>query len=259
MSANRPDFRRMVLALSHSRPDTRCIDALGELAEMLHLEVEGALLEDPGLRGLPGHAFVRELRSLGAGWQPLDPARLAAEMEQAADAMRRRLAAVFERRRLKARFETVREGAAGFVRSLLQPSDILVLIAPADPADLVSPHFATLADLAFAAAPTILMVPPRVVRTHGPVVALAAGPDDASVAAATAIATAAKEHVLVLETEALPPGRAGLDPARLASRLAGVNERLVVASRGLADGATLAATAALLGVPLLLIDGRRDA
>lgn len=256
MNANRPEFRRMVLALTHSRLDTRGIDVLSELAEMLQLEIEGALLEDPGLRGLPGHAFVRELRPLGAGWQPLDPLRLAAEMEQAAEAMRRRLAAVFERRRLKARFETVRDGAQALMRSLVQAHDILVLIAPADPAELVSPHFATLAELAFADAPTMLLVPSRVLRTRGPVVALAAGPDDTSVAVAAAIAAAVNEPLLVLEGAMLPRSQAGLDPPRIAAQLTGVNERLVVAARGLADSTTFAAISALLGAPVLVTDGR---
>ncbi|HET9903132.1 MAG TPA: hypothetical protein VFQ27_05465 [Xanthobacteraceae bacterium] len=277
MSGRRLDLTRMVLALSQGGHDRERMDAIGELAELLHLEIQGLLFEDPGLRALAGHTFARELRTIGPAWSPVEATRLAEEMEGAAEALRRRFFGIFGRRRLKTHFEVARQSAAAAFGTL-RPGDVLVLVEPVDPVELACSHLAPLPESAETAG-AVLIVPAPLVRRRGPVVAIAAESGDSSIELALTIAAAAGERLIVLSppardaeraasaaerslmpvaVEEIPFEVARARPADIASRLAGVNERLIVASRTRLDRTIGAAAASLLRVPVLLTGNTSD-
>jgi len=121
-----------------------------------------------------------------------------------------------------------------------------------------------------------MLVPPHIARTKGSVVAIAASSGDPSIPAAAAIAFAAKEELIIIETDGLyadyprirrladdtglvikrmaAPNVRLADPAARAQAFRQITERLVVVTRdALAEGATSAISAARR-VPVLVVE-----
>lgn len=244
MSAN--DFKRMILGLPHSAADYEGIETAAALAETLGIDLLAALIEDAGLAGLAGHPYARELRPLGAGWQPVDAARLAQELQQAADTARLRFFERLRTRNIGKQFQVNRGTATQVITSLVQPTDIVVLFEPKRAAERIAQQAADLTEAAFSAASAVMIVPCHVARGHGPIVALAAGPSDKSIRTGAAIASAAKERLIVLNasgesvaadldlaarkvpTEERIVRQPLTDPRSVAAILASINERLLV-------------------------------
>ena len=263
-------FKRMVLGLPHSVGDYGGIDTAAVMAETLGLDLLAAFIEDPGLLGLADRPLARELRPLGAGWQPVDAARLSQEVQQATAAARRHFFDRVRTRNVAKQFHIARGPAAEMIASLVQPTDILVLLEPRHPADRITRQVADLVEAAFLRASTILVVPCRITRSHGPVVAFAAKPDDASIETAAAVASAAKEHLIVLnasgrrlsaaegalsrnvpiEERMMPEPLA--DAAAIVSALASINERLLVTPFTPFQYGDLQRIASLRGIPVLV-------
>jgi hypothetical protein len=123
----------------------------------------------------------------------------------------------------------------------------------------------------------VLLVPDRIARHAGAIVAIAAEPDDPSIEAAKAIAVAAKEDLIVIETfrttdrehsSATYPttegwgsrisvadgGRAHL--SRVWSALHHLQERLVVVTRS--DDYSPSSITSMRHVPILIVEPRND-
>jgi hypothetical protein len=244
MSAN--DFKRMVLGLPHSAADYEGIETAAVLAETLGIDLLATLIEDDGLLGLASHPYARELRPLGAGWQPVDAARLAQELRHAADTARLRFFERLRTRNIGKQFQVNRGTATQVITSLVQPTDIVVLFEPKHAAERIAQQAADLTEAAFSTASAVMIVPCHVARGHGPIVALAAGPSDRSIKTGAAIASATKERLIVLnasgESLAADPDLAArnvhieerivreplADPRSVAAILASINERLLV-------------------------------
>jgi len=274
---NTSDFKRMVLGLPHSAADYEGIETAAVLAETLGLDLLAALIEDAGLLGLAGQPYARELRPLGAGWQPVDAVRFGQELQQAADAMRLRFFERLRARNVRKRFQISRGTAAQVIGSLVQPTDIVVLFESRHPAERIAQQTADLVEAAFATASTIMIVPCHIARRYGPVVVLAAAPDDVNVRIAAAIASAAKEHLVVLNLsgrsltigdevlarsvhiEEITVHESLADPRAIAAVLAGINERLLVAPLAPFQRRALQAIASLRGVPVLITDSKSGA
>jgi hypothetical protein len=268
------NFKRMVLGLPHSAADYEGIDAAAALAETLGLDLLAALIEDAGLLGLAGQPYARELRPLGAGWQPVDAVRLGQELQRAADAARQRFFERLRGRNVGKQFQVSRGTATQVIASLVRPTDIVVLFEAKHPAERIIQQSADLAEAAFANASAIMVVPCHIVRGHGPIVALAATPDDPSVRAGLAVASATKEHLIVLNAsgQGLALGKAAsahgihveerpvheplVDLRTVAAMLASVKERLLVTPLALFARKDLEKLASLCGVPILVTESK---
>jgi hypothetical protein len=271
---NTTDFTRMVLGLPHSTADYEGIEAAAALAETLGLDLLAALIEDAGLLGLAGQPYARELRALGAGWQPIDAAQLDQELQRAADAARLRFFDKLRARNVAKQFQVSRGTAAQVITSLVRPTDIVVLFESKHPAERIAQQTTDLAEAAFAAASAVMVVPCRIARGHGPIVALAVGPDDSSVRTAVAIAAAAKEHLIVLNASgrSLAIGDEAFarnvhieertirepvaDARNLAAMLASINERILVTPLSPFTHGDLERVASLCGVPVLVVESK---
>ena len=121
-----------------------------------------------------------------------------------------------------------------------------------------------------------MLVPPHIVRTKGPIVAIAASPDDPSIHTAAAIAIAAKEelvivdaceaaiddsHIYALASELDLPIKhviAGKilrsHPAALLPAFRQLQERLVVMTRGVFAYEVASTTASVRQVPMLIVE-----
>jgi hypothetical protein len=275
MAVGPHQFKRIVLGLQPSAPD-RTLRLAVELADLLQLELLGLFLEDTGLHDLARIPFAREFRPLGGGWHPIDLDRLSRDLDLAARATERMFADAAKRLPTKSQFEVIRGRITETIAAVSRSGDIVMIAEPASPAERATQQFAWLIAAAFRSAAAVMLVPTRIARTTGPVVAIAAAPDDPSIDAGAAFAAAAKEELVVVATyedaaedQRLRATAAGTgltirhvaagalplsDPAVLMRGLHHVRERLVLVTRGVLAEEVASTIAATRQVPVLVIE-----
>lgn len=269
MSSRR--FKRMVVGLPQGMGNRSAVQAALDLAEFLQIEFLAAFIADAALLDLAGFPATRELRILDQKWQPLDVGRISREVEDAAKIARRRFDESVRSRTIKTSFDVL--NGAGMMASLVEAGDIVTIIEPSHPGESITQQFTTLLNAAFEAPAAILVVPRHILRSSGPVMALASKPKDASIRVALEIAAALKERLIVVAPAGtlLPPeiiaeaGQLGVAVEQLAGNATGARgavpllslfpskERLRVIARRLM-GAAPDLFSMLQGVPLLEVD-----
>ncbi|MGB9117955.1 MAG: hypothetical protein WCC91_22260 [Bradyrhizobium sp.] len=275
MSKEPHSFRRLVLGLQPGAHD-RTMRLAVELADLLHLDLLGLFLEDTSLRDLAGIPFSREFRPLGGGWHMIDLDRLSRDFELAARSIERKFMGAAKRLPTGYQFEVARGPIAKTFASVSRRDDIVMIVEPRSPAEQATHQFSWLLESAFRSAAAVMLVPPHIVRTKGPVAAIVTSSDDPSLHVAAAIALAAKEELVIIEADgrnAEDPGirklaadtglpikriaAAGIglaDPAACALAFRQSQERLIVMTRSaFADGAA-SAIAAARRVPVLIVE-----
>jgi hypothetical protein len=279
MAAQPHIFKRLVLRLEPSSPD-RALQLAVELAELLHLELLGLFLEDPSLRHLAAIPFVRELRPLGGGWRPIDLDELNHDLEVALRSAERLFVEAAKDLRTRHQFGVIHEAAAQAIASISRSGDIVMLTQPSTLAGRATQQFSWPLDAAFRSAAAVMVVPARIARIAGPIVALAIAPDDPSIRAAADIAIAAKEDLLIVhahERKGDDPGAQKLaagtglaikhaftgkaslsDPVACVEAFRHVEERLVVTTRGILAPELALSIASSRRVPVLAIASRVD-
>ena len=275
MSASRIGFKRMVVGLPQSVANHTAMNATADLAEFLHIDFLGTFVADPSLRALAGLSSVREWRDLDQGWQAIDTAQIERDIEFAISLARRNFAESVGSRRLKTSFDVITGPRA--MSSLIRAGDIVAIIEPTHPGERITRQFIGLLNAAFDTAAAILVVPKRIVRLTGSIMAIAAGPEDESIRVALDIATAVKERLIIvtlggapLSSEILADAeRSGVPIERIVANGAAAytlaltkssslsKERLRVAARNQLPGDALRVFSALHGVPWLLIEPDR--
>ncbi len=268
-------FKRVVLGLRPSVPD-RAMQLAVELADLLHLELLGLFLEDTGLRHLAAIPFARELRLLGGGWHPIDLDQLSRDLELAARSMERMFADAAKGLPTRYQFEVIRTPTAEAIASVSRTGDIVMIMEPLSPAEQATQQFSHLMEAAFRSAGAVMLVPTRIARATGPIVAIAAARDDPSIESAAAIAMATEEALVIVEASegaADDPRVArlaadtglrvkrivvgnvpALSPSVLLSAFRELRERLVIISRGALDREVALTMASARRVPVLVIE-----
>jgi len=274
MAAQSHMFKRLVLGLEPTAPD-RMMRLAAELAELLHLELVGLFLEDPSLRDLAAIPFAREFRLLGGDWRPIELERLTDELELAVRSAERQFVDAVKDLTTRCQFKVIREAAAQAIASISQSGDIIVIAEPATPVGRVTQQFYWLLDAAFQSAAAVMLVPASIARVAGPVVAIAVKPDDPSIPTAATIAIAAREDLVIVHThegKSNDPdirkladetgltikhaftGKIPLsDPAACAHAFHQVQERLIVAVRGVLAPELALSIASSRRIPVLII------
>jgi len=267
-------FKRAVLGL-HARAPDRALQVAVKMADLLQLELLGLFIDDSSLHALANISFAREYHMLSGAWQPMDPRQLARDMELAARSADRALAEAAGRLGIRSRFEVIQGSAAETIASISGHDDIIIIIEPASLAERNTQQYAWLVDAAFRSAAAVMLMPTRTARSAGPVVAVAASPDDRSVAVAAAFAAAANENLIIIEQyEGAAPGAgaqmlaAGGEfavkrlPVRsvpfsgvsgLSAALGPLQERLVVVSSGIVEQNVIETIVSAHRVPVLVI------
>jgi len=251
MTGHPADFKRMVLGLPHSTKDYPSVAFTAELAELLGVDLVGVFAEDEGLLHLAALPCVREFRSLGEGWHRVDAGQLErGSIQAAADAHRLFLEAA-KTLRVGTRFDHAKGQISDAIGSQSTSEDIIVVIEPRNPAERVTYQFRQLMDVALTAQAAALLVPSRISRRKGPIVAVATGEHDPSIQAALRVAKSVQERLLIvtpadtdqatltqLAAESgvavdrrILPGE-GLGTLEMTSILGRTEERLVVLNRG---------------------------
>jgi hypothetical protein len=266
-------FKRLVLGLQPSAPD-RIMQLAADLAEVLDLELLGLFLEDSSLRDLAGIPFAREFSPLGGGWRAMDVDRLTHELEVAAHSTERMFTDAVKRLPIKCEFEVIRGPIADIIASVSRTGDIVMILEPANAAERATQQFSWLIEGAFQSAAAVMLVPSRIVRTAGPIVAIATGQDDPSIHAAAAIAKATKENLVIAEANdhngddaaiRRLAAETGVSVKRIpadnqpvsgawAQTLHALRERLVVMTRGPLAYEAASSIASARHVPVLVIE-----
>ncbi|MDJ1158075.1 hypothetical protein QNA08_07485 [Chelatococcus sp. SYSU_G07232] len=274
MTGASPQFRRIVLELHRSGYDPTTVQLAVELAELMHLDLFGRFIDDPGIVSLAGLPFAREFRVLECEWHVLDSEGVTRSRDLAIAAAQRLFAKAARTSTATCHFEIVHETAAGAARAGVRAEDILVVSQATGAAGRAAEPLPLAVDAAFRTAAGVLIVPGRIARRHGPVVAVVGGPDDPSVDVANALAIEAKEALLLLDLRSGVLSRAetgeratrtddllGLQRTPAATADAGAvthllgptRERLIVVRRGVIDDAILSTIASRRGVPVLVL------
>jgi hypothetical protein len=224
-------FRRLVLELGHGGADPVTMRQAAAFARLLDAELHALFVEDETLLHASALPFAREISSLSHRWRRLEPDRLEADFRAAAARAERQLFEVAGAVGIRRSFVVRRGDLALHVTETVIAGDIVVVAAPRHETTHGSHR---LRETAHLSAASVLYLPPRPGPRHGPIVALATGPDDPAVAVARSIAASARERLLV------------------GSDLGDVRERLIVMTRD--DHAAPAEIARDRGVPVLVVE-----
>lgn len=239
MSNGTGRFKRMLVGLPQGLADQAAVEAAVQLAESLRIELLATFVADSTLRALAELPAVRELQTWGQQWQPLEPGRLSQDLEQAAIVARWHFAESVKNRTVRTRFDVVT--GAEVIGSLIRSDDIVAIIEPTHPGERITRQFTGLVDAAFATAAGILAVPRRIVRVTGPVMVVAAAPDDPTIGIALEIAAALKERLLVLTR----PGTALSPESQINAQKLGVQLEQIAFSGPEVDASALRRVSAL--------------
>lgn len=270
-------FTRLVLGLQPNAP-ARALEVAVDIADVLHLDLLGLFLEDESLRDFAKIPFAREL-SLTGGWRAVDHDRMVHELEIAARSVERAFVKAVKGRAGTSRFEVMRGPATRAIETMSSSTDIVVIAEPASVAERSAAPYSSLFRSALRSSAAVLIVPPTVARRRGPIVALAASPQDSAIESASDIASATKEELVIvgahaggatsseLQRRGLRKGLAARwlqagkrlsgDPWSCVAALRLVEERLIVMSRSASDGDFAAAVAAARQTPVLVIEDPR--
>lgn len=264
-------FRRLVLGFHHRAPDP-VLRLAAELAHRLHLDLLGCFLEDSNLLGLAGLPFAREIRPLGGTWHALEPSTLREDVATASRQAERQFNEAARGLTTSVHFEIVRGSAAETIGAILREDDIVVVADPPTPAERVAHSFVSLQQAALRSVGAVLLVSAQPLRHSGPIAAIAASPDDPSLAAAAAIARTLGTELIVLQAfadgrrrnnHAPLPERARhivVDPkswstaAGVTTAFGRLHEQMIVVTRGVLADATVSLIASARTVPIMMIE-----
>ena len=194
----RHNFRRVILGLHHNVP-RHGLRLAAEVAALLRIELCGLLVKEDELAGLAALPFAREFRPLEGGWHALDIDQLSHDLDIAADRAQKLLAGAASALGLSCQFEVMRCTMAEAITSVSRGGDIVIVPEPESPAERVTLQFQSMVTAALGSAAAVMVVPSRITRQRGPVVAVAAGPEDESIEVAAVIAALANEELIVVE------------------------------------------------------------
>jgi hypothetical protein len=270
--AERPVFRRIVVGFPYHTP-SRGMRLAAEMARLLQLDLFGLFIQEESLFGVAALPFAREFKFLAGEWRPFDVEHLSRDFEVAAKNAEQSFTEAVKTLQTACHFEVVRGSMVETIGSIARAGDIVVLVEAESPAECASHQSLAILDAALHSAAAVLLIPGRIARHSGAIVAIASAPDDPSIEAARVIATAAKEELVIVEgfkptdkdhasARDAPTGirirRVPVTDVRLRSALAigsvlgQVHERLVVMTRS--DECQPLSIASLRQVPILIVE-----
>ena len=241
-------FKRIVLAVSHRPSDDVAGRVALVLAEDLNLDLLGYYPEDVDVLALSAMPFARELRSLEPSWTAIDGTRLAAEVALVAQRAERRFLETVAASGAASSFAVFRGNRVEAIRSLSRAGDIVIVSESAGPDPFATHTTQQLAEAALGSEASVLLVPRRIARQRGAVVALTTRANDTSIEAAALIAEATKSKLVIAGIGEAAEGTQAAAVVRLES----LNERLLVIARGLMENSAVSMLAARRRVPVLI-------
>lgn len=211
MSASAARFSRVVFGLGGGMTDSAMLRYAAEFARLLRLDLFGLYVEDRALASIGEHAAMREFSMLEQQWRLVSGQDLLRDLAVSAAIAERALEQAARLAGVPRRFQIVRADPAEALASVSSPGDIIMLAEPRISSDRLAASFAKIVASAMTTPGAVMILPNPVVRRHGPVIAVGETDEDASVAQAAMIATAADEPLQVIRlAEFLAGPRHGL-------------------------------------------------
>jgi len=195
MTKVRPDFRRILLTLPHSRQDYAAVGLIAEFADLFDVDLIGTYVDDVNLRSLAEIPNVREFRA--GCWEPLNSEQLARDVAFAAREAERLFLENASRHRSRLSFSS----EVGVSLRDAGIADIIAVIEPNSVIERATHQFTKSLEAAFRSASSILLVPAQAKRRSGPIIAVASGPDDPGIVAALAFASSSKERLILVPSQ----------------------------------------------------------
>ena len=233
MSGTTPPFKRIIVDLHCSGCDRLIVQQAAGLAQLLQLELFGRFFADPAPARLAALPFAREFRPGERAWAPLEGHNVSQELSRAITAAERlfkQMSATLPRQ-----FQIIHDPA----QLEHPPNGRGGTIAVIHQSGYPSAPFDQMLASAFQIAASVLILPSGVPPKSGPILAVVNGPEDPAAGIAAALARAAGEQLLRLDSHA---GTAAQVP----------DARLIVIRRGTFSNATLALIAARKKTPVLV-------
>ena len=192
MTKVRPDFRRILLNLPHSRQDYAAVGLIAEFADLFDVDLVGTYVDDVNLRSLAEIPNVREFRA--GYWQPFNSEQFAQDVAFAAREAERLFLENASRHHSRLSFSS----AMGADLQGAGIKDIIALIEPNSAIERATHQFMKSLEAAFRSTSSILLVPGHAKQRSGPIIAIASGPDDPGIVVALALASSTKERLILV-------------------------------------------------------------
>lgn len=245
-------LRRLVLGLHPGAVELATLQTAAWLAKLLGLQLHAVFLESAASVGAAAFPFTRELRLPTHDWLRSDAERLRGELSAAAAHAESELARAGASAGVAAAFE-IRHGDPVLATLELCGREDILAVREADAAfEGLTQTGARLRRAALASGANLLLLPRRLERHAGPIVAVtegAAGAADPTLAIARRLAAHAGRELLVLER---PTSRALFG----AGQGAGQSGCLVIGSQRVLPDSMLEREASLLALPVLVVGER---
>jgi|GEM_PF-2847245 hypothetical protein len=207
-------FRRIILGLRPGAIDRGALEFSADMANLLGMALQGLFIEDEFLKEFAASSRMREFHLLSREWRSIDAGRMAEDMRLAALSAKQLIQKIALERGIESLFDVLGSGSVAEFLRLTHPRDILVVSNPDSPQERLAPlpSFESFGGTSS----TTMLLPRRIMRRKGPVVALWSRARDSTLRVAAAIAHAANEHLLVVAPATAPDHESILDAARVA-------------------------------------------
>jgi len=249
MSLANVEFTRIVLGLDQRALDRTALRFAADFAKLLQLDLVGLFAEDPSLARLSDMPDLREFRLLEKQWRSIEGRSLTGDVERCVEVARRALDETARTIGVSRHFEVVRARLLEAVGSISRQQDIVMVSESRAAPHLPGESFAEIVAAALATPAAVLVVPSRIARQHGPILAISETGDDTNLASARAIAAAANERLTIIA-----PRDVDLAQPWPVDR---VGERLIVMPRRIGGGLTAVSVSSRRRVPVLVLGHHR--
>lgn len=193
------EFKRAVFGFDMEASNAGALEVAVRLAELLHLDLIGLFIRDERLDRAAAYPGAREFVPSLQGWRILQTSQLSQELDIAASGAERALRAKATLRRLTCSFNVMAGDVTRLLGSFAAASDILILPEQRSGLAAFRTPASLLLEAASRSAAAVLLVPTNSVLLNGAVLAIATSPEDPSINVAAAIASAAKERLIIIE------------------------------------------------------------
>jgi hypothetical protein len=233
-------FRRIVVRFRQgSRALRPPMQSIVEIARSWRLDLVGTYVPDPNLRRIAEHPASREFRLHEYKWQTVEFASMTSQLDSVCRECEQEFARVLQLANVQGRFANEVSETA---------EDLLVVYEPDDPMDQMASSFRQEIGDVLAAGNAMLVVPRRVARSRGSIVAISGEEDRKLIALGTELASEIGERLYSLDMPASDK------LASLPMRLEPLRPRLLLASRDILEeqAGRLAFLASICHVPTLV-------
>lgn len=189
---------RFAVGVCGSLPGRQAIELAAEMARLLSAQMTALIFEDGASDALGSLPFAREFVTGPDAWQEIGVQDIAARRAFSRRRAQALFAEVASSRGVPASVQTIAGSGATDIAHAIAQFDFVVLNTPERAGEWMLLPFAALADATLQARATTLILPPRLRRKHGPIVAIVDRDDKRAIELAGRLARASEDALILL-------------------------------------------------------------